>query len=502
MRQAKGKPTFAARDKNSFMTSDVSIQDQPAIVWFRSDLRTGDNAALHAASLHKTVLPVLIRDTSNGERDVGGARKWWLHHAVERLQEALADLGAPLVLLSGNPEELIPDLVTSAGASAVYWNRRYDPDFKSLDSRIKEDLQSRDIHVESFGGHLLHEPTRVRTGSDTHYKVYSPFWRAIEGGIEDREPLPAPKSLKAAPTMPDSEELSDWKLLPEKPDWAGGIRETWTPGETGARDRLEEFLSGAIKGYANDRDLPGIESTSRLSPHLAHGEITPAQIIHALAESDTDASSKDRTVFRKEIGWREFSYHLLINEPDLPRVNHNSKFDDFPWNDDDEGLRAWQKGMTGYPIVDAGMRELWQTGWMHNRIRMVAASFLTKHLLIDWRLGERWFWDTLVDADPASNTASWQWVAGSGADAAPYFRIFNPIIQGEKFDPDGDYVRKYVPELCDLPSKYIHKPWDAPEGVLSKAGVRLGDTYPHPIVEHQKARQRALDAYDKIKDAA
>ncbi|MEQ8307481.1 MAG: deoxyribodipyrimidine photo-lyase [Hoeflea sp.] len=484
------------------MNSDASVQDQPAIVWFRSDLRTGDNAALHAASLHKTVLPVFIRDTENGERAIGAARKWWLHHAIERLQEDLAELGAPLLLLSGNPENVIPELVESTGASAVYWNRRYDPDFHSLDSRIKQDLQSNDIHVESFAGHLLHEPTRVRTGSDTHYKVYSPFWRAIEGDIEEREPLTAPDELKPIETMPDGEDLSDWKLLPEKPDWAGGIRESWTPGETGARERLEDFLSDAIKGYANDRDLPGILSTSRLSPHLAHGEITPAQIIHTLAQSDTDASPKDRTVFRKEIGWREFSYHLLVNEPDLPRVNHNSKFDDFPWNDDEAGLKAWQKGMTGYPIVDAGMRELWRTGWMHNRIRMVTASFLTKHLLIDWRLGECWFWDTLVDADPASNTASWQWVAGSGADAAPYFRIFNPIIQGEKFDPDGDYVRRYVPELCDMPSKYIHKPWDAPEDVLSKAGVRLGDTYPHPIVEHQKARQRALAAYDKIKDAA
>ncbi|WP_420409545.1 cryptochrome/photolyase family protein [Hoeflea sp.] len=484
------------------MTSDDSLHNHPAIMWFRSDLRTDDNAALHAASLHTSVLPVFIRDTANGERETGGAHDWWLHHSLERLQENMDRLGAPLVLLSGNPEELIPQLVKSSCASAVYWNRRYDPAFQSLDSRIKKDLQSDGIEVESFAGQLLHEPTKVRTSGDTYYKVYSPFWRAIEDTVEDRQPAPAPEKFNPVDTLPESEKLEDWNLLPTKPDWAGGLRETWTPGEKGAHERLEEFLSGAINGYANDRDLPGVESTSRLSPHLAHGEITPAQIIQALAESDTDASSKDRTVFRKEIGWREFSYHLLVNEPELPQVNHNSRFDDFPWNEDDEGLAAWQKGMTGYPIVDAGMRELWRTGWMHNRVRMVTASFLTKHLMIDWRHGERWFWDTLVDADPASNTASWQWVAGSGADAAPYFRIFNPIIQGEKFDPDGDYVRLNVPELAEMPSKYIHKPWDAPEDVLSKAGVRLGDTYPHPIVDHQKARQRALDAYDKIKDAA
>jgi deoxyribodipyrimidine photo-lyase len=280
------------------------------------------------------------------------------------------------------------------------------------------------------------------------------------------------------------------------------LRETWTPGEEGAQERLEDFVSTRVCGYASMRDLPGVESTSRLSPHLANGEITPAQIIHALAKSDADASIKDRTVFRKEVGWREFSYHLLVNEPELPRENFNVKFDGFPWKDDEAALLAWKKGNTGYPIVDAGMRELWQTGWMHNRVRMVTASFLTKHLMIDWREGERWFWDTLVDADPASNAASWQWVAGSGADAAPYFRIFNPIIQGEKFDPDGDYVRRYVPELANLPSKFIHKPWAAPEDVLAEAGVHLGETYPMPIVDHQQARNRALAAYEKIKDAA
>lgn len=484
------------------MTPDNSIHDRPAIVWFRNDLRVGDNAALLAASRHKEVLPVYILEPSVNTRAVGGARKWWLHHSLERLAEKLADLGAPLILMSGDPATLIADLVEKTGASAVYWNRRYDPAFQSSDASLKHTLRSRNIVVESFSGQLLHEPTRVRTGSNAHYRVYSPFWRAIEGGIEDRAPAPAPAQLCALKDNLQSENLSDWRLLPANPDWAGGLRETWKPGEDGARERLDDFVSERVCGYATLRDVPSAESTSRLSPHLANGEISPAQIIHALNASKADASPKDRTVFRKEVGWREFSYHLLVNEPDLPHQNHNSKFDGFPWMDDETTLLAWKKGMTGYPIIDAGMRELWQTGWMHNRVRMVTASFLTKHLMIDWREGERWFWDTLVDADPASNAASWQWVAGSGADAAPYFRVFNPIIQGEKFDPDGDYVRRYVPELADMPSKFIHKPWAAPEDVLAEASVHLGETYPIPIVDHQQARNRALAAYEKIKDAA
>ncbi|EDQ33352.1 Deoxyribodipyrimidine photolyase [Hoeflea phototrophica DFL-43] len=484
------------------MTPDNFINDRPAIVWFRNDLRVNDNAALLAASSHKQVVPVYILEPAANTRAIGGARKWWLHHSLAKLGEKLADLGAPLMLMRGDPALLIAGLVEKTDAAAVYWNRRYDPAFLSSDASLKDALRAQDIVVESFAGQLLHEPTRVRTGNDTFYKVYSPFWRAIEGGIEDREPAPAPDRLTALANAPQSETLSDWGLLPTKPDWARGLRETWKPGEDGAHERLDEFVSERVCGYASLRDVPGVESTSRLSPHLANGEITPAQIIQALKASDADASPKDRTVFRKEVGWREFSYHLLVNEPDLPQQNHNSRFDGFPWKDDETALLAWQKGVTGYPIVDAGMRELWRTGWMHNRVRMVTASFLTKHLMVDWREGERWFWDTLVDADPASNAASWQWVAGSGADAAPYFRVFNPIIQGEKFDPDGDYVRRYVPELANLPSKFIHKPWTAPDDALAKAGVHLGETYPMPIVDHQQARNRALAAYEKIKDAA
>ncbi|MBU4529725.1 MAG: DNA photolyase family protein [Hoeflea sp.] len=486
------------------MARDTTFDTDAAIVWFRNDLRVSDNAALMAASAHSAVVPVFIRETNSPARPLGAARTWWLHHSLLRLGQKLESLGAPLLLLSGDPAQILPDLVKASGASAVYWNRRYDPSHKEADAALKAELQADGLRAESFAGQLLHEPLRLQTGGGTYYKVYSPFWRAMEPDIEKRPPLPAPQSLTPLSSARElaSEELASWKLLPVNPDWSGGLSDAWTPGEDGAQARLTDFLENRMQGYAERRDIPGMDATSGLSPHLASGEITPAQIIDALGNADSDASSSDRSKFRKEVGWREFSWHLLANEPGLADRNHNSRFDAFPWINNEKTLHAWQKGLTGYPIVDAGMRELWRTGWMHNRVRMVAASFLTKHLMIDWRQGEAWFWDTLVDADPASNAASWQWVAGSGADAAPYFRIFNPILQGEKFDPDGDYVRKNVPELAEMPAKYIHKPWEAPDSVLEAAGVRLGETYPEPIVDHQAARQRALAAYQQIKDAA
>lgn len=484
------------------MISNGSPNQQPAIVWLQSDLRVSDNRALSAASHHGSVIPVFIREPNGPKRPLGGARTWWLHQSLQRLGTRLGELGAPLVLLTGDPAKILPQLIADTGASAIYWNRCYDPACQARDAELEQALVGKGIEVGSFPGQLLHEPNRLRTGGGSYYRVYSPFWRAIEADVENRPPVASPARLAPCPRAPAGEDLEDWALLPVKPDWTAGLRETWVPGEDGARAQLDNFLDEGLTGYAERRDLPGVAATSGLSPHLANGEITPAQIINALNASDAEASPKDRTVFRKEVGWREFSWHLLVNQPQLAQVNHNRRFDAFSWRSDDQGLRAWQKGLTGYPIVDAGMRQLWHTGWMHNRVRMVTASFLTKHLLIDWREGEAWFWDTLVDADPASNSASWQWVAGTGADAAPYFRIFNPILQGEKFDCDGDYVRRYVPELAAMPTKYIHKPWAAPEAVLKQAGVRLGDTYPEPIVEHQAARNRALAAYEKIKDAA
>ncbi|PWW04223.1 deoxyribodipyrimidine photo-lyase type I [Hoeflea marina] len=473
-----------------------------AIVWLRDDLRVADNAALFAGSAHEAVLPVYIRQTASPARPRGAAAQWWLHHSLEQLAARLEALGSPLTLLSGDPFEILAMLVVRFNASAVYWNRSYDPARSAADARVKSCLTSSGLRAVSFPGQLLHEPTRLRTGGGGHYRVYTPFWRALEAGGEPRPPQPAPERLVAPDLTVASEALSDWKLLPTTPDWAGGLRDGWSPGEAGARARLNEFLGDGIADYAEGRDIPSVDNTSRLSPHLAHGEITPAQIFEALAGAETPGSDRDELVFRKEVGWREFSWHLLVNEPDLPRANHNRRFDAFPWAHSPVALEAWEKGLTGYPIVDAGMRQLWKTGWMHNRVRMIAASFLTKHLLIDWRRGEEWFWDTLVDADPASNAASWQWVAGCGADASPYFRIFNPILQGEKFDPDGAYVRAFVPELSKMPAKFIHKPWEAPRSILSEAGVRLGRTYPEPIVDHKAARDRALSAYNQIKGAA
>ncbi|MEL6751271.1 MAG: deoxyribodipyrimidine photo-lyase, partial [Pseudomonadota bacterium] len=350
----------------------------------------------------------------------------------------------------------------------------------------------------SFDGLLMHEPARVRTGSDKPYKVYTPFWKNLAASLDVRQPLPAPEKLKAPSTSPNSDELDDWNLLPTKPDWSGGISERWTVGETAAHERSDAFLADDLRTYDDARDDPGLDRTSRMSPYLRFGHVSPHQLWHAAQDGRRTADPKARETFLKELVWREFSYHLLSNFRPLHEENFNPKFDDFEWRDDPEGLKAWQKGRTGYPIVDAGMRQLWQTGWMHNRVRMITASFLVKHLLIDWREGERWFWDTLVDGDPASNPAQWQWVAGTGADAAPFFRIFNPILQATKFDPKGTYIKHFVPELKNLPNKFLGAPWEAGTAALNEAGIQLGKTYPRPIVDHKTARERALDTLAAI----
>ena len=341
------------------------------------------------------------------------------------------------------------------------------------------------------------EPWAVKTGADRPYQVYSPFARAARPTLEPlRPPSPAPDDLRPLDAQPASDVLSEWALQPTEPNWAGGLAATWAPGEAGALERLDRFIERALARYKGERDFPGVESTSRLSPHLAWGEISPRAIWHATEA----AGGGDK--FLSEILWREFSRNLLFHFPDLPEAPLRKEFAGFPWRDDEDGFRAWSKGRTGYPIVDAGMRELWATGWMHNRVRMIVASFLVKNLLIHWTRGQDWFWDTLVDADLANNSASWQWVAGCGADAAPYFRIFNPILQGKKFDPDGAYVRRWVPELSMLPDRVLHAPWEAPELVLKEAGVALGENYPKPIIDHGFARDRALAAYETIKKAA
>ena len=482
---------------------DNTDPTKPVIVLFRHDLRIADNGALHAASQSgKPVLPVFILDESgSGSRPRGGASHWWLHHSLHLLSADLEKLGAPLVLLSGPQNDIVRDLVAQIGADAVVWNRRYDPAGVEADTDLKAALKDAGVAGASHEGHLLHEPWQVKTGSGGPYRVYTPFWRAITSGPEPRSPFSRPRKLSPVSHAPKGDSLDAWKLLPAKPDWAGGIREAWQPGEAGAHARLDHFLKAGLDGYEKGRDFPDRESTSRLSPHLAFGEITPFQIWQALANRKLAGAVSDSDKFRKEVGWREFSWHLLFHNPELDRKNFNPAFDGFGWTKNENALKAWQRGQTGYPIVDAGMRQLWQTGWMHNRVRMVVASFLVKHLLIDWRQGEQWFWDTLVDADLANNPASWQWVAGTGADAAPYFRVFNPVLQGRKFDPNGDYVRAFVPELAKIDAEHLHDPWNH-KAELQRRGVKLGSDYPVPIIDHDKARDRALQAYQDAKGTA
>jgi len=386
----------------------------------------------------------------------------------------------------------------------VLWNRCYEPTARERDTRLKATLQARGIDARSFNASLLFEPGSILSKSGTPYSVFTPFWRACLAAAPPASPLATPKTLPAPATLPASDTLADWRLLPSQPDWAAGLRQSWQPGEAGARTRLAEFIEESLAHYSGERDVPALASTSRLSPHLHFGEIGPRQIWSALdtARHGNAALGGGAGKFLSELGWREFSYNLLYDHPALPERSLRQEFDRFPWRRDAMALRAWQRGRTGYPIVDAGMRQLWHSGWMHNRVRMIAASFLIKHLLLDWRRGESWFWDTLVDADLASNAASWQWVAGSGADAAPYFRIFNPVLQGQRFDADGAYVRQWVPELAGLEAKHIHAPWRAPAQQLQAANVVLGKTYPRPIVDHAAARQRALAAFASLKEAA
>jgi deoxyribodipyrimidine photo-lyase len=471
----------------------------PVIVWFRKDLRIDDNAALAtAAETGRPVVPLYIREPAeDGTGPLGGAQRWWLHHALAALAGKLAGLGSPLVLRSGPAHAIVDALIAETGADAVHWNRRHDPPGIAIDREIKAGLKARGLAANSFAGQLLHDPMRLLTGEKKPFRVYTPFWKALERAGEPHEPIDPPTSLAALPEAVASQQLDDWNLLPTNPDWASAFQEVWTPGEAAARERLESFVEGAIDGYGTNRDRPALNATSMLSPHLALGEISPARVWHATR--GLQAPTDDLIHFRKELAWREFCHHLHFHFPALAERNWNARFDAFPWEGRGETFSLWTRGMTGYPIVDAGMRQLWKHGWMHNRVRMITASFLIKHLMIDWRYGEQWFRETLVDADAASNAANWQWVAGSGADASPFFRIFNPILQGEKFDPDGTYVRRFVPELERLEAAWIHKPFAAPTMALERAGVDLGRTYPKPIVDHGRARERALAAFKSLK---
>jgi deoxyribodipyrimidine photo-lyase len=460
---------------------------QPVIMWFRQDLRLADNAALSAAAAAGPVLGVYILDDETpGEWRWGGASRWWLHHSLESLAGRV-----PLILRRGKADAVLAALIGEAGAKALYFTRDYAPWSGALEQRLRNICEKAGVACHRYCGFLLHEPEAVRTGQGQPYKVFTPFSRAAFAAEPDRKPRTAPK-IEVAKAKVSGDRLEDWSLLPVNPNWAKGFNPAWTPGEEGAKARLEHFIESSLADYADGRDRPDQESTSRLSPHLHWGEISPLQCWQAVRSAMDKAHGRlDRSgeVFLKELLWREFSYHLIHHWPDLPETAFRPEFNDFPWRSDEIALRAWQQGRTGYPLVDAGMRELWATGYMHNRVRMITASFLIKHLLLPWQEGEKWFWDTLVDADIANNAASWQWVAGSGADAAPYFRIFNPTLQAEKFDPNGDYVRKWVPELGQQPASVIHRPWLA-EGRLD---------YPSPIVDHDMARKRALAALKATK---
>ncbi len=471
------------------------------IVWFRQDLRLADNPALLAAIKRgEPVIPLYVwAPEEEGDWPPGAATKVWLHDSLAALDASLRSIGSRLVIRKGSTADVLSALIAETGASAVYWNRRYEPAAIARDSALKESLRQSGIATESFNGSLLFEPWEVQTKQGGPYRVFTPFWKACVQQSEPNAPSPVPKSVPAPAAWPSSTTIADLELEPTI-DWAGGIRRAWTPGEHGALARLETFVKDAMRSYKRGRDFPAEPFVSRISPHLHFGEIGPRQIWSIVYRHMAAAGDEEGGVaFLREVGWREFSYHLLYHFPTVPDTPLQEKFAAFPWRDDLAGLKAWQRGRTGYPIVDAGMRQLWETGWMHNRVRMIVASFLTKDLLIPWQEGAQWFWDTLVDADLANNTQGWQWTAGCGADAAPYFRVFNPTTQGEKFDSDGEYVRRWVPELSALPAKWIHKPADAPAEVLTEAKVIVGETYPAPIVDHKMARERALEAYAAIK---
>ena len=479
------------------------MSSAPSLVWFRNDLRLADNPALHAAIQRgAAVVPVFIHaPDAEAPWPPGAASCWWLHQSLGALAASLRARGSRLVIRRGPPQQHLLALVKETGADAVFWNRRYEPAIIARDTKIKTSLLAGGVAAESFNAALLHEPWTIQNQSGKPFQVFTPFWKHCLAKSDPAEPLPAPKKMFSPKSWPESLALRALELEP-KIKWAEEMRAAWSPGETGAETQLRKFLRIAFANYSADRNRPDLAGTSRLSPHLHFGEISPRQIWHAVRRH-AEAKNISEATWRSsqyvaEIGWREFAHHLLFHFPHTPEEPLRANFKKFPWRINAEWLQRWQTGQTGYPIVDAGMRELWATGWMHNRVRMIVASFLVKDLLLSWRDGAAWFWDTLVDADLAQNTSGWQWTAGCGADAAPYFRVFNPMSQGEKFDPRGDYVRRWCPEIAKLPDAWLHRPWEAPPEILARADVCLGRNYSPPIVNHAAARAAALKAAAQI----
>ena len=470
------------------------MASKKTIHWFRQDLRLIDNPGLSAAVEQSALLPLYIFDEVHcKKKPYGAASRCWLHHSLLKLHKCFEE---NLLIKKGDPLLIIVNLVKKYDIDEVHWNRCYEPWQIKRDALLKKQLRDRGITVKTHNSALLWEPWEIEKKSGGNYRVFTPFYRkGCLQALPPRAPISAPKHIQYLPHQEERTSINALNLLPDDL-WHKAMMAHWKVGELAAIKRLNIFIKQGLLNYVDGRNLPAEAHTSRLSPHLHWGEISPNQIWHAIKKLP---QNQQTDCFLSELGWREFSYSLLYYYQDLPHNNLQKSFDFFPWRKRKKMLTAWQCGMTGYPIVDAGMRELWTTGFMHNRVRMIVASFLVKNLLIHWHEGEKWFWDCLVDADLASNSASWQWVAGCGADASPFFRIFNPITQGKKFDPCGQYTRQYLPELSKLPDKYLYAPWEAPTKILQEAGVTLGSNYPKPIVDLALSRQEALDGYKALK---
>ncbi len=475
------------------MSYDVNI------VWFRNDLRISDNPALFEASKIGNILPVYILDNDAPiEAITGAASRYWLHNSLNSLNKSLDN---KLNIYTGSPKNILTSLIKNENfrVKYIFYNKLYEPFYIKNDTHIEYELKALGVKVKSFNASLLWAPEDIKKSDGTLYKVFTPFYRkGCAKAKKPREPLPRPNKMSLISDVQNKTQISDLKLLPDI-KWYKEIEEIWEIGEEVAQNKLYHFLDNRVQDYKEKRNYPSLSATSQLSPHLHFGEISPNQIYYAVclkSEKYSDNIS-DIDCFLSEIGWREFSYYMLYHFQELPIENFQTNFVNFPWEYNDKLFKAWSKGMTGYPIVDAGMRELYRTGYMHNRLRMIVASFLVKNLMIDWKYGAKWFLEHLLDADLASNSASWQWIAGCGADSAPYFRIFNPILQGQRFDPGGEYTKKYVPELKNLPNKYLYNPWEAPEHILQSSGVTLNINYPEPIVDINLSRKKALDAYYK-----